>query len=89
MCAFGHKTQAEAIRDSLYRTHNGKFGFTIYRVAYGNDEDFARFLQILTANANDQFNNDDTRNEIRHLLEWDVRDNQAELDGASISQVRE
>lgn len=83
------KTQAEAIRDSLHRTHNGKFGFTIYRVAYGNDEDFAHFLEILTANANYHLDNDDTGDEIRHLLEWDVRDNQSQLDGASISQVRE
>ena len=88
-CDFGRKTQAEAIRDSLYHHHDGKFGFRIYRVTYGNDKDFAEFLNLLTAYANSELDGDDTGDEIRHLLDWDVQDNEWEWSGASMNEVRE
>ncbi|KAK3704507.1 hypothetical protein LTR37_013790 [Vermiconidia calcicola] len=85
----GRKTEAEAIRDTLPRNHDGKWGFRIYRVNYDSDKDFARFVELLTAHANLALDEDDSGDEIRHLLSWDIQDSEAELSGASIDQVRD
>ncbi|KAK3720652.1 hypothetical protein LTR37_003702 [Vermiconidia calcicola] len=85
----GRKTEAEAIRDTLSRNHDGKFGFRIYRVNYESDADFSRFVDVLTAHANFALDEHDTGDEIRHLLTWDIQDSEAELSGASTDQVRD
>ena len=87
---FGRKTEVEAIRDRIHRTtKDGKVGFTVYRVAYGNDEDFTRFLELLTAHVHAQLDEDDCGDDVKLLLDWNVQDDEAELNGASINQIRE
>jgi hypothetical protein len=85
---FGRKTEAEAIRDDLDRHPDGKFGFTVYRVEYGNDADFAVFIDRLTAHAHAKLDDDDTGDQIKDLLQWDIRDDATELDGVSLERVR-
>ena len=83
------KSAVVSIRDSPWRNNDGKFGFTIYRVTYGNDEDFARFLELLTAHLHARLDRDKNGHEIKDFLHWDVRDNESELSNATINDVRQ
>lgn len=82
------KTEAEAIRDSLEDYHDGKRGLTAYRVDYSNEEDFLRFMELLTRYARVNLDNDDTGDQIKGLLDWNVQDNKTEFEGATINEVR-
>lgn len=84
---FDRRTEAEAIRDNLPRHHNGRFGFNIYRVSSGEDDEFARFIQKLTAHAHAELDRDDTGDQIRDMLDWNVQD-EPDLRGATIGEVR-
>jgi hypothetical protein len=86
---FGRKTEAEAIRDILDRHPDGIFGFIIYRVAYGNDAEFAQFVDRLTAYAHVKLDEDDTGDQIKPHLQFDIRDDADQLEGASLESVRE
>ena len=88
MTEAGKKTLAEAIRDRLPKSHDGRFGFPIFRVSYDDDTAFARFIELLTAHANAGLDEDDTGDQIKDLLHWDIWNDEAQLRGASIDQVR-
>lgn len=85
---FGRKTEAEAIRDTLRKSHDGKWGFNIYRVDYSSDQNFSRFVELLTAHATVALDYDDTGEAVKHLLDWNVQDNKTDLNGATIGEVR-
>ena len=88
MSSLGGKTPSRAIRDQIGRNHDGKFGLTIYRCVYGDDEKWSRFVERLTAHANAALDRDTDGQAIKHLLDWNIQDNEAELNGLSKNEIR-
>lgn len=84
----GRKTQAKGIRDSLSQYHNRKWGFQVYKGAFGNDNDFTQFMTLLKEHALASLNGDDTGDQIVSSLELHVEDNIFKYDSASISDIR-
>ncbi|KAK6392156.1 hypothetical protein LTR65_003928 [Meristemomyces frigidus] len=83
MPCFGRKTEAQVIYDTISHNHDGRFGFTVYRCVYGNDEEWSRFMERLTAHAHADLDRDPYGHLVKPLIVWNVQDNETELDGQS------
>lgn len=70
------------------RWHSRPFGFVIYRCVYGNDAEWGRFMDLLTAAAHEGLDKDPHGSQIREKFSWIVKDNKAELDGATKNAIR-
>jgi hypothetical protein len=84
----GILTDIEIIRHWLYQYKLSKWGFLIYRCTYEDDKAWQRFMETLKELVHCRLERDDGL-DLEESLELTVRDNRAELDGASVDQVRE
>lgn len=69
-------------------TKHLKWGFLVYRVYYGDDEAWERFMYILNRTT-DHFLGDLVKPHIAPLLEWTEMQNRTAFDGASKDDIRE
>ena len=76
------------ILDGLTKLNHDKWGFVIYRCTYKNDQDWARFKQLVHDRTKQLIAESDTP-EIADSLEWTFVEERATLDGASRPQLRE
>lgn len=66
-----------------------KWGFTVFRCTYGDDDAWARFMGRIEQRLRVDFLRNDCRNEqLAQNLDWNVHDDPASLDGASKDKVR-
>lgn len=72
----------------LKESNHDKWGFVIYRCTYKNDQDWARFKQLVHDRTKQLIAESDTP-EIADSLEWTFVEERATLDGASRPQLRE
>lgn len=73
-----------AIRQSL----DGKWGFVIYRCAYGDDIAWERYLRALADAAREDLGRRG-RKDLAEFLEWTIFEDDVSLSGASSQTVRE
>lgn len=83
------KTECQVISEWLPHHHDGKFGYVIYRCVYGDDDEWACFIQRLKEYVHAALDRQsDDGHMIKDCLAWDVQENQTELNGASKTEVR-
>lgn len=68
--------------------HDGKWGFVIYRCAYGDNERWAKFMKRLTEFVDvslPKFSNADS---IKDSFAWTIQDDRNVFEGASKDTIR-
>ncbi|KAF7190351.1 hypothetical protein HII31_08269 [Pseudocercospora fuligena] len=81
-------TESQRILNSLPLHHDGKIGFVVYRVAYGDDERWAQFLKHLDAHVQAGCEGDKHSSKLKEAFEWDIRQDEAKLKDASKNEIR-
>ena len=83
------ESEAKRLFDILDRHHDSKIGYVLYRCIYGDDEQWRLFVARLTAHVERCLTDPDE--EDGHLLKncwaFDIRENEAKLNGASKEEV--
>ncbi|PPJ60895.1 hypothetical protein CBER1_10964 [Cercospora berteroae] len=87
----GIPTSAEYILEILPNYRDGKVGYVVFRVTYGDNKRWEQFIQRLTeymhSGLEDEINRE-VSEAVKAVFELDIRDNEAELKDASKSDVR-
>lgn len=73
----------------MRHTKHLKWGFLVYRVYYGDDEAWERFMYILNRTTDDFLDDSLAKPHIAPLLEWTEMQNRTAFDGASKDEIRE
>lgn len=80
-------SEAREVLDRLCHHHDGKIGYVVYRCVYGDDEEWFRFMERLTAYVHVSLDDDDDCKELKENLAWIVQEDVTSLDGASKAEV--
>ncbi|KAF7190863.1 hypothetical protein HII31_08022 [Pseudocercospora fuligena] len=81
-------TEADQALENLQRYHDGKPGFVVYRVAYGDDARWAEFVSRFTGLVNDCLKYDVHGPRLSENFLWNIQDNREELEGLSMGATR-
>lgn len=73
----------------MRHTKHLKWGFLVYRVYYGNDEAWERFMYILNRTTENFLDDSLAKPHIAPLLKWTEMQNRTAFDGASKDEIRE
>ncbi|KAK7191171.1 hypothetical protein PSPO01_02480 [Paraphaeosphaeria sporulosa] len=76
----------EIIREQLAVYPDNKFGFVVYRLAYRDDSEWARFMDWLNRRVRQVLKNEGEDDLFTHI-DWTVQED-TQLEGATTSQVR-
>ncbi|CAK1367003.1 uncharacterized protein RHO25_011718 [Cercospora beticola] len=84
-------TSAEQILRALAHHLDGKVGYVVFRVTYGDDKKWEQFVERLTGYMHaglEHETNREVAEALKAVFELDIRDNETELKNASKSEVR-
>ncbi|CAK1366998.1 hypothetical protein CB0940_10339 [Cercospora beticola] len=88
-------SESGPILETLHRHPDGKIGFVIYRTHYDDDQKWAQFVKRLTDSASYTLSHDDIcfsgdmrGEELKKVFAYDIRDDKATLEDASVADIR-
>ncbi|PPJ60894.1 hypothetical protein CBER1_10965 [Cercospora berteroae] len=82
------ESEAQTLHDSLDQHPNGKICWAVYRCSYEDDAQWARFVQRLTDWALCRLKDEEDGELLRDHFEWNVKEDNAKFDRASMSDIR-